>query len=428
MRLINGAARLPRHRIAWVLILILVAVDTRGSAQQCDFTQVDTATAGMVAAFAMLPGAGIRIGTADEVLHEAYFGTYDANTVVRTASAAKLLSAAAVMSVVDDGLVGLDQAVDTVLPEFVGISRSMTLRQMFSHTSGYPGLSSWPILGDDTVTLAQAVTTIATTIPPEAPPGTQFSYGGLSMHVGGRMVEVVDGRLWDDLFAVRIAAPLGMTATDYEGLGVTDNPRIGGGARTNMHDYAAVLEMLLRGGLNATGQRVLSVAAVDEILADQRMGLPAIEVPDGVGQGGYGLGVWRESFDASGNPIRISDPGAFGLTPWLEMDRRVYAIIMVDFWRPFLLTSIQAIQAFVRAELDNCNAQGPAPISVPMAGASTWVALAMVLVAVGFKGVGRRRASRTATPEELLPQSVGRRGLTGSGGVSSKSCSTTARQ
>ena len=168
MRMINGAARLLRHRIAWVLVLILVAVDTRGSAQQCDFTQVDTATAGMVAAFAMLPGAGIRIGTADEVLHEAYFGTYDANTVVRTASAAKLLSAAAVMSVVDDGLVGLDQAVDTVLPEFVGISSSMTLRQMFSHTSGYPGLSSWSILGDDTVTLAQAVTTIATTIPPEA--------------------------------------------------------------------------------------------------------------------------------------------------------------------------------------------------------------------------------------------------------------------
>jgi CubicO group peptidase (beta-lactamase class C family) len=392
MRIIISAARLLGHPIACVLVLMSVAVDSRGSAQQCDFSQVDSAMASMVAAFAMLPGAGIRIGTADEVLHEAYFGTYDANTVVRTASAAKLLSASAVMSVVDDGLVGLDQAVDTLLPEFVGTSSSMTLRQMFSHTSGYPGLSSWPILGDDTVTLAQAVTTIATTIPPEAPPGTQFSYGGLSMHVGGRMVEVADGRLWDDLFAARIAIPLGMTATDYEGLGVTDNPRIAGGARTNMHDYAAVLEMLLRGGLNATGQRVLSLAAVEEILADQRMGLPAIEVPDGIGEGGYGLGVWRESFDASGNPIRISDPGAFGLTPWLEMDRRVYAIIIVDFWRPFLLTSLQTIQGFVRAELDNCNAQGPAPISVPLASGLTRVALAMVLVAVGLKGAGRRRA------------------------------------
>jgi CubicO group peptidase (beta-lactamase class C family) len=71
----------------------------------------------MVATFALLPGASLRIGTSDQVLHEAFFGTYDVDTVVRTASSAKLLSAAAVMSVVDDGLVDLDQAVETLLPD-----------------------------------------------------------------------------------------------------------------------------------------------------------------------------------------------------------------------------------------------------------------------------------------------------------------------
>jgi CubicO group peptidase (beta-lactamase class C family) len=364
---------------------ILALLDSAAHSQSCDFTQVDDATSAMVAAFAGLPGAGIRIGTTDAVLHEAYFGTYDASTVVRTASAAKLLSAAAVMSIVDDGLVGLDQAVDTILPEFVGTpNAAMTLRQMFSHTSGYPGLSNWPVLSDDTITLAEAAVSIATTIPPEAAPGTQFSYGGLSMHVGGRMAEVADSQPWDDLFTARIAVPLGMTATDYEGLGVTDNPRIAGGARTNMHDYAAMLEMILRGGRNESGQIVLSPAAVDEILADQRMGLPAVEVPDGAGAAGYGLGVWRESFDAMGNPIRVSDPGAFGFTPWFEMDRRIYAIIMVDFWRPFLLSDLTNIQSLVRAELDDCNAQGPQPVAVPAAGHSTRVVMIGALLAIGF--------------------------------------------
>ncbi len=51
---------------------------------------------------------------------------------------------------------------------------------------------------DDTISLAQAAVTIAADIVPDALPGTQFSYGGLSMHVGGRMAEVADGRLWDD--------------------------------------------------------------------------------------------------------------------------------------------------------------------------------------------------------------------------------------
>jgi hypothetical protein len=198
------------------------------------------------------------------------------------------------------------------------------------------------------------------------------------------MAEVADSQPWDDLFTARIAVPLGMTATDYEGLGVTDNPRIAGGARTNMHDYAAMLEMILRGGRNESGQIVLSPAAVDEILADQRMGLPAVEVPDGAGAAGYGLGVWRESFDARGNPIRVSDPGAFGFTPWFEMDRRIYAIIMVDFWRPFLLSDLTNIQSLVRAELDDCNAQGPQPVAVPAAGHSTRVVMIGALLAIGF--------------------------------------------
>jgi CubicO group peptidase (beta-lactamase class C family) len=375
-------------RAAIAAAIAVCAIDVRAMAQDCDFSAVDTATANMVAAFALLPGAAIRIGTSAEILHEAYFGTYDATTVVRTASAAKLLSAIAVMSVVDDGTVGLDQPVETVLPEFVGHANgSMSLRQMFSHTSGYPGLSSWPILGDDTVTLAQAVVTIANDIPPEAPPGTQFSYGGLSMHVGGRMVEAATGELWDDLFAARVATPLGMTATDYEGLGVTDNPRIAGGAQTNLNDYASVMEMILRGGTNADAQTVLSLASVDEILADQRMGLVGIELPDGVGAGGYGLGVWRESFDTFGNPIRISDPGAFGFTPWFEMDRRVYGIIMVDFWRPFLLPSLTAIQNLVRAELDACDATGPPIAVVPTSSESTRAVMALAFLVLGLVGV-----------------------------------------
>ncbi len=364
-------------------------------AGECDFSLIDSAVAAMVSNFSQVPGAGIRIGTSESVLHEAYFGTYDASTVVKTASAAKLLSAAAILSVVDDGLVGLDQPVDSILPEFVGLGSAMTLRQMFSHTSGLPGGVTWPILADDTITLAQAVSTIASTIPLEAPPLTQFSYGGLSMHVGGRMVEVADGRLWDDLFAARIANPLGMTATDYEGLGVTENPRIAGGTRTHLEDYGVFLEMLLRGGMHG-GSRVLSPTAISEIFADQRGGLPGVVVPDDVGAGGYGLGLWRESFDEFEQVIRVSDAGAFGFTPWIEMDRRVYGIIMVEWFRQPLLSTLEGIQAWVRQEINSCDALGPLPPRVPATGEFSRAVMIATLLLIGLVAPGG--AARSSLP------------------------------
>ncbi len=385
MRLTSTRSAVRRYCATSLLLLFSQGIAT---AQECDFSQVDTALTNLVAAVAQVPGAGIRIGTSEGVLHEAYFGSYDATTVVKTASAAKLLSASAVMSAIDDGLLDLDQPVETVLPEFTGLKGSMTLRQMFSHTTGLPGGSSSPVLSDDTVTLEQAVDTIACCIALEAAPHTQFSYGGLSMHVGGRMVEVADGRLWADLFAARIAVPLGLTSIDYEGFGPTTNPRIAGGARTNLRDYGVFLEMLLRGGFHE-GQSILSRAAVDEIFADQRHGLPIISAPDGVGEAGYGLGLWRESFDAAGNPIRVSDAGAFGFTPWIEMDRRVYGIIMVEWFRAPLLTALESVQNLVRAEIDRCDARGPSPSPIPIAGSMAHSAIALALLLLGRRFAAR---------------------------------------
>ncbi len=376
-----------RNIAGWVLGLALVS-PAATFAQVCDFSAADAALANLVSAVPGVPGAGLRIGTSDEVLHEAFFGTYDASTVVRTGSAAKVLSAAAVLSVVDDGFVGLDQPVSSVLPAFSGAKGTMTLRQMFSHTSGLPGGLTWSVLSDDTISLEEAADEIACCIALEADPFTQFSYGGLSMHVGGRMVEAASGALWDDLFATRIANPLGMTSTDYEGLGVTDNPRIAGGARTSLGDYALLLEMLLRGGVH-DGERILSLTAVDEIFADQRMGLPGVVVPDGVGAGGYGLGVWRESFDAQANPIRVSDPGVYGLTPWIEIDRRVYGIIMIDWFRQPLIPALENIQGLVRAELDACNAQGPTPPVLPTAGRGALSVLALLVLSLGARHAGQ---------------------------------------
>ena len=281
-------------------------------AQTCDFAPITAIVDGVLAANPQIPGAALRLAKGEQVLYERYFGTYSASTVVPIASASKLLSAASVMTLVDAGVLDLDAPVSAALPAFSGAKGGMTLRQMFSHTSGLPGGLDYPVLADKTITLAQAVDQIACCIPLAAAPGSQFAYGGLSMQVAGRIAEVADGQLWDVLFAQRLAGPLGLTHTDYDGFGPTDNPRIAGGARSSLDDYGRLLEMLIGKGfmLTANYQPLLDEMAQIQTLAHAEIAAcaptPAVAATSPAGRLALALALvtasaaaWRHSRSAS---------------------------------------------------------------------------------------------------------------------------------
>ncbi|MFN3167135.1 MAG: serine hydrolase domain-containing protein [Phycisphaeraceae bacterium] len=298
-------------------------------------------------------GAGLRVVERGSVAVDTYWGNYGPDTSVRIASATKWLSAAAILSVVDDGLIDLDAPVSQYLPtEFAGqpTKGQMTVRQMFSHTSGLPGGSSYE--GDLSLTLAESVALIAVNEPLEALPGSQFTYGGVSMHVAGRVAEVVTGQSWSALFEARIAGPLGMTATDYFGLGVTQNPRIAGGARSSVNDYSRFLEMLLAGGVNANGERVLSQQAVDELLSEQTAGATLNSAPPSVtNYDGYALGSWIDGRGPQGAAAELSSPGLFGAVPWLHRDNGVYGFFLIDNLLSNVLPLVDDVRAVSRSPL-----------------------------------------------------------------------------
>ena len=348
-------------------------------AQECDFSDITQFITNLVATTPQVPGAALRLAKGQQVLYEHYFGSYTAATVVPIASATKMLSAATVMTLVDDGLLDLDAPVSASLPAFTGSKGEMTLRQMFSHTSGLPGVSIHPTLAVSVVSLAAAVDEIACCVALAAPPATQFAYGGLSMHVGGRLAEVASGQLWDTLFAQRIAGPLGMAHTDYEGLGQTNNPRMDGGARSSLDDYGRFLEMLLGGGV-FRGTRILEQASVEEMRKDQTFGVPIVSTP-AEGATRYGLGTWRDIVDGAGEPVRVSSPGAFGFTPWLELDLGYYGVFLVLWNNQLLRDQIHQIQAMARDEIAACTA--PAPIDIAVASPTGHAALVFALAAAG---------------------------------------------
>jgi CubicO group peptidase (beta-lactamase class C family) len=277
------------------------------------------------------------------VLYKQYFGSWNDNTYIPVASGSKWPSMATVMSLVDAGLLNLNDKVSQHYPlDYAATDRKdITLRQLMSHGAGFAGGSSW--ISSDDINLQQATKgigvggTIGTTPTnavgmPYAPAGSQFAYGGVSMHVAGGVAEKVTGKSWDVLFRERIADPCGMPATNYTALGVTTNYRIAGGAGTRMMEYANFLLMLLNEG-RFNGQQVLSAASVAEILKDQTGGVPIGFTPysgDAMRQGyRYGLGCWIEGYK-NGQPSEFGDQGAFGFSPWVDKGRNVIGVFFVQ--------------------------------------------------------------------------------------------------
>ncbi len=267
------------------------------------------------------------------------YGITTVNQPYAIASASKWLSAAVVMSVVDEGRLSLDDKISQYLPYFTGDKANMTIRQAFSHTAGFPAESALsgetPCLNDRTTTLDACARAIAQ-IPLTSAPGTQFAYGSLSIQVTGRVLEGATGRPFAQLFRERLANPLGLTSTLAALPGRDANPLVAGGYASSNADYTRFLTMILNRGV-FEGRRVLSAASVIEMQKDQTGGATIFSSPyqffetlrPGVGQTRYGIGEWLERTEA-GSAREVGSQGAFAFSPWVDLDRNLTGVVALQ--------------------------------------------------------------------------------------------------
>jgi CubicO group peptidase (beta-lactamase class C family) len=282
-------------------------------------------------------GAG-RTGAAggDKPIYEKYFGNYTPATVAYIASAGKWLAAATIAAVVDQGLLSWDDKVKKWLPAFTGPKGEATLRQLLSHTAGYPDYQPRGRHPDDYSTLQESVAHIVD-LPADTTPGAVFHYGGLAMQVAGRMTELATGKDWETVFREKIAGPLDMPATHFTPVDTTQghNPMLGGGARTTLHDYFHFLEMIAHDG-RYKGKRILSFMTIREMQTDQ---VRSARVAPGGGEyvarargrmapDIYGLGEWREEVNENGEATLISSPSWAGAYPWIDKKNKVYGFFL----------------------------------------------------------------------------------------------------
>mmetsp|Transcript_512 Transcript_512/g.1549 ORF Transcript_512/g.1549 Transcript_512/m.1549 type:complete len:354 (+) Transcript_512:874-1935(+) len=250
---------------------------------------------------------------------------FDRGTVLQVASASKLTTAMAIMSLVADGVMSLDDTPSRYLPWWTAdpadMRANVTLRHLLSFTSGLivprdgtgsavPSDCSYS-LGWDTAECVRDIYHAGCS----TAPGTTFFYSERHMKVAGEMAVAAAGKKdFNDLFDATVLDPLGLRQGLLENTYTPKtNPSPAGGLRCSTSTYASILHAYFTHAL-------LPAATAFEMETDPSPGVTVGYSPFSEFELSYGLGMWIEG-------ERRLSPGLFGFTPWIDRASGYYGII-----------------------------------------------------------------------------------------------------
>jgi methyl acetate hydrolase len=311
------------------------------------------------------------------------------DALFRIASMTKPVTSVALMQLVEQGKIALDDPAEKYLPELAkpkviesfdaksgdyklrDAASKPTVRQFLTHTSGlaYPFTSAiWrdfkPRAGE----------TYAFGGPLLFDPGTRWHYS-TSTDVVGRLVEVVSGEKLEDYFRAHIFTPLKMNDTSYnvpEAKGprlvaqqqragdkmdgatiVLQNPQVpgltianpigGGGLASTAQDYGRFMRMWLNGG-ELDGARVLKAETV-ALMGQNQIGavsVPALKtalprsadftfIADGRDKWGLGFLITVDQAPGKRSPGSLSWGGINNTFFWIDPARGIAGTIMMQY-------------------------------------------------------------------------------------------------
>jgi CubicO group peptidase (beta-lactamase class C family) len=295
-----------------------------------DWSRLDTALDKMVRDN-RLGGASMIVVRGEERIYERALGGFDLNSWVTTGSASKWASAAAILTLVDDGTLSMSDTVGQYVDSWsTGPKAGVTLEMALSHRAGLHAKHDCLRAYDKP--LQDCVDKIART-PTLYEPGEGFGYGALSFHAAAAMAEQATGKPFRDVFQERLAEPLGMSNTRFGRGGQSPNPGVAGNLVTSGEDFARFLQMVLNYGVYR-GHRILSEQAVRDMEGPHAGPGPYFHhIPERHAQSRhdvYGLGVWRDVVTPEGELLVMSSPGKFGFTPWIDRRVNVAAVITAE--------------------------------------------------------------------------------------------------
>lgn len=274
------------------------------------------------------------------------------------ASMTKPITATAVMILVDEGKLDLDDPISKYLPAFDAVQlkdgvrpqRQISIRDAITHTAGFTGNQVFES------SLADAADEIATR-KLGFQPGTKWQYSP-GLNVAGRIVEVVAKQPFEEFVNARILEPLQMQNTtffpseaqqkriatiykigDDKTLTAVKNrisepgnvtaPNPSGGLFANARDLLRFYQAILNGG-QFRGKRIVSKQSVERMVTPQTGDLKTGFTPGNC----WGLG-WCIIREPQGVTERLSPGtfghgGAFGTQGWVDPETKAIYVLLIQ--------------------------------------------------------------------------------------------------
>jgi CubicO group peptidase (beta-lactamase class C family) len=166
-----------------------------------------------------IPGVSLLVSRNGEIVRAEGFGFSNVElqvpvkpeTLFQSGSVGKQFTATAVMMLVEDGKVRLDDSITKYFPDAPATWKPVTVRHLLSHTGGF---TDYPKDFDFRKDYTEAdLLKIVYKIPLAFPPGTKWSYSNLGYLTLGILIHHVTGTFYGDVLQARIFRPLGMTTT-----------------------------------------------------------------------------------------------------------------------------------------------------------------------------------------------------------------------
>ena len=263
-----------------------------------------------------------------KTVYQKIMGEFNAKTQTPIASSGNWLTAALIMTFVDQGKLSLDDPVGKYLPVFDKYMKSyVTIRHCLTQTTGIENeggkvgrlLTKKKFASLEEEVNAFAAKEISTN------PGEEFHYGNIGLNIAGRVLEVITKRSFDRIIQERLLRPLKMRATNFvndEGGSISPST----GARSSANDYINFLSMLLNKGM-FEGKRILSEESIAEMQKTQFTSLPVKYVPKVMEGYQYGLGEWIVETDGKKT---VTSPSLSGTWAFIDQCRDYACIILLQ--------------------------------------------------------------------------------------------------
>jgi CubicO group peptidase (beta-lactamase class C family) len=166
-----------------------------------------------------IPGLSLLVSKGGQIVRAEGFGLANvelqapvkADTVFQSGSVGKQFTATAVMMLVEEGKVALDDPLTKYFSDAPASWKEVTVRQLLSHTAGFTDYPEKFDFRKDWT--EEELLKMVEGVPLAYPPGTKWDYSNLGYLTLGILIHRVTGEFYGDFLQQRIFQPLGMQTT-----------------------------------------------------------------------------------------------------------------------------------------------------------------------------------------------------------------------